>query len=472
MSQVEKTNKTIIATVSIVDLIVINFLFVVFNLLWKVSFGESVYTDNFTAIHGSLCISYIISILFNGVNGVILYHRRVRMDQVALISLKNMCLFFIMWLAVSTVITPEMSISKPIVSFFVFATIAIIGLRLLYRSLIIFYRRTGGNQCNVVYLGSSLNMQELYTEMVAMLATGYKVLGYFDDEPNPEFDKKCTYLGHTSKALDYIKDNRVDRLYCGLRSSYGKDIIVPIISYCERNMIRFYSIPNLRNYFHRRVTLEMFSNVPMLSIHAEPLSLYLNNLWKRIFDVVFSLLFICTIYPFIFLIVGIITKITSPGPIYFMQKRHGLDGKEFMCYKFRSMKVNKDADSVQATENDPRKTKFGDFLRRSSIDELPQFINVLKGDMSVVGPRPHMVKHTEEYSKIIETYMVRHYIRPGVTGWAQVTGFRGETKELADMQGRIKADIWYLEHWTMMLDLYIIYKTVANIVGRKDKTAY
>ena len=135
------------------------------------------------------------------------------------------------------------------------------------------------------------------------------------------------------------------------------------------------------------------------------------------------------------------------------------------------MRVNKDSDKVQATLNDPRKTRLGNFMRKTSIDELPQFINVLLGDMSVVGPRPHMLKHTEEYSKLIDKYMVRHLVKPGITGWAQVTGFRGETKELWQMEGRVERDIWYLEHWTFMLDLYIIYKTVANAL-HKDKQAY
>ena len=135
------------------------------------------------------------------------------------------------------------------------------------------------------------------------------------------------------------------------------------------------------------------------------------------------------------------------------------------------MKVNKESDILQATANDPRKTKFGDFIRRTNIDELPQFINVLLGDMSIVGPRPHMLKHTEEYSCIINKYMVRHFVKPGITGWAQVTGFRGETREVEDMEGRVKADIWYIEHWSFLLDLYIIYRTIANTI-RKDKKAY
>ena len=247
--------------------------------------------------------------------------------------------------------------------------------------------------------------------------------------------------------------------------------IVPVINYCENNLIHFYSVPNVRNYLRHRMHFEMIGSVPILSIRKEPLGKIENRLIKRIFDVIFSLLFLCTLFPIIFLIVGVTIKITSSGPIFFRQKRNGLNNKEFWRYKFRSMKVNKESDTLQATLNDPRKTKFGDFMRRTNIDELPQFINVLLGDMSIVGPRPHMLKHTEEYSKIINKYMVRHFIKPGITGWAQVTGFRGETRELEDMEGRVKADIWYMEHWSFLLDLYIMYKTVANVL-HKDKQAY
>lgn len=176
-------------------------------------------------------------------------------------------------------------------------------------------------------------------------------------------------------------------------------------------------------------------------------------------------------FPFVYLIVGSIIKLTSPGPVFFKQMRTGLNGVDFVCYKFRSMKVNDEADSKQATADDPRKTRFGNFLRRSNIDELPQFINVFRGDMSIVGPRPHMLAHTETYARLIDKYMVRHFIKPGVTGWAQTHGFRGETRELSQMEERVKADIWYMEHWTMLLDIYIIYKTIANVVVG-EKNAY
>ena len=306
--------------------------------------------------------------------------------------------------------------------------------------------------------------------MTADPTSGFKVVGYFAEHPSDNYPKECHYLGTPQEVIPYLKKSKAEQLYCGLASSHSKEIM-PIISYCENNLIHFYSVPNVRNYLKRRMHLELIGNVPVLDIRQEPLAQPENRLAKRLFDIVFSLLFLCTIFPIIFIIIGLAIKITSPGPIFFKQKRSGEENKEFWCYKFRSMRVNKDSDKVQATLNDPRKTRLGNFMRKTSIDELPQFINVLLGDMSVVGPRPHMLKHTEEYSKLIDKYMVRHLVKPGITGWAQVTGFRGETRELWQMEGRVERDIWYLEHWTFMLDLYIIYKTVKNAV-KGEKEAY
>ena len=238
------------------------------------------------------------------------------------------------------------------------------------------------------------------------------------------------------------------------------------------NVVHFYSVPNVSNYLHHRMYFNMIGTVPYLSFFRDPLSSSVQNrVIKRTFDIVFSLTFLCTIFPIVLLVVAVITKITMPGPLFFRQKRNGLNDKVFYCIKFRSMRVNDDADKVQATKDDPRKTKWGNIMRKTNIDELPQFINVLLGDMSVVGPRPHMLKHTEEYSQLIDKYMVRHFVRPGITGWSQVTGFRGETKELSQMEGRVKGDIWYIEHWTFWLDLYIIFKTIANAI-RGEKEAY
>lgn len=202
-----------------------------------------------------------------------------------------------------------------------------------------------------------------------------------------------------------------------------------------------------------------------------PLELAGNKALKRAFDVVFSLTVLCTLFPVLLLVVALVTECTMPGRLFFVQKRTGLNGKVFNCYKFRTMRKNAEADSVQATRSDMRVTRWGHILRKTNIDEMPQFLNVLLGDMSIVGPRPHMVKHTEQFSQLIDGYMARHQVKPGITGWSQIYGFRGETRTLVQMRNRIKYDIWYIRHWHFALDLYIVYKTVANTF-RGDKNAY
>lgn len=333
------------------------------------------------------------------------------------------------------------------------------------------YRRMGRNRRDVVFIGSNINMLDLYAEMMNNPSTGYRVLGYFDDEPHARFP--LPYLGTVDKAFGFLEEyvsNNFLEMYCCLPSARAEEIM-QLIDFCENHLIRFYSVPNVRNYLRRPMQMVLVGSVPVLYVRDEPLQDPLNRFVKRTFDLIFSGLFLCTIFPFVFIVVGIITKITSPGPIFFKQKRNGLNGKEFYCYKFRSMKVNTQADMLQATKDDPRKTKFGNFLRKSSIDELPQFINAFKGDMSVVGPRPHMLKHTKEYSELIDKYMVRHFLKPGITGWAQVNGCRGETKTLRQMEERVKKDIWYVENWSFWLDLRIIYMTVRNAI-RGESNAY
>ena len=192
---------------------------------------------------------------------------------------------------------------------------------------------------------------------------------------------------------------------------------------------------------------------------------------KRLFDIIFSFLVLFFILSWMYPLIGLLIKLSSKGPILFKQKRSGLDNKEFWCYKFRSMSKNVDADNKQATKGDVRITTIGRFLRKSSLDEFPQFINVLKGDMSIVGPRPHMLKHTEQYSELIKKYMVRQLVKPGITGAAQIRGYRGETREIKEMEGRVKWDVWYIENWTFFLDINIILRTVLNFI-KGDEKAY
>lgn len=328
--------------------------------------------------------------------------------------------------------------------------------RLLLRQLLKYYRSHGRNIRKVVLIGDGDSMEELAIKF-KVAAYGYQVMRMFKEE-------------EAFEMLDWLKSNKVSEVYCGISTAHQHQVF-SIIHYCENNMIRFYSVPSMHNYLKRHLELTLVDDVPVLSLGREPLQYFPNRLLKRAFDLVVSGLFLCTLFPIIYLIVGITIKMTSPGPILFRQKRTGLDGKEFLCYKFRSMRVNGDSDTMQATLNDPRKTKFGNFLRKSNLDELPQFINVFLGNMSLVGPRPHMLKHTEEYSRLIHKYMMRHLVKPGITGWAQITGFRGETRELSQMEGRVRRDIWYIENWTFLLDIRIMILTVVNMF-KGEKNAY
>lgn len=338
----------------------------------------------------------------------------------------------------------------------------------MLRKLLRMYRTANRRIHNVILVGSGDNMIELAHELTDDASLGYRIVGFFDDGDGAELAHDYQLLGCPKDVIGYlISHGGIDECYCGLTSAWKAEI-VPLIHYCENNLVHFYSVPNVRNYLLNRVYFNMIGNVPYFSLHREPLSKAANRALKRAFDIAFSLTFLCTLFPFILVIVTIITKTTMPGPVFFRQKRNGWKGKEFYCIKFRSMRVNADADRLQATKNDPRKTKWGDIMRKTNIDELPQFVNVLKGDMSVVGPRPHMVKHTEEYSHIIDKYMFRHWVKPGITGWSQVTGYRGETKNLCQMEGRIRGDIWYVENWSFGLDLYIIYKTISNALRGED----
>ena len=340
--------------------------------------------------------------------------------------------------------------------------------RLIARMLFKMLRKVGRDSRHVVLVGSTQNVVELWKTMAHDPATGYRLNGYFNDEQSRNFGDNLAYLGKVKDILTYLDTHHTDMLFCALPSSRAEEILL-IINYCENHLVRFYSVPNVRNYVHRSMTLEFLADVPVMAIREDRLRQPLNRIIKRGFDVVFSLLFLCTVFIPVFLVCAVIIKLSSPGPVFFCQDRNGLNGKLFRMIKFRSMHVNKDADSVQATKDDPRKFRFGDFMRRTNIDELPQFINVLLGDMSIVGPRPHMLKHTEEYSALINRYMVRHFAKPGITGWAQVNGARGETRELRQMEERIQKDLWYVEHWTFWLDLRIIYLTIRNmILGEKN----
>lgn len=328
------------------------------------------------------------------------------------------------------------------------------------------YRSRGGNIRKVVIVGCRTTAERLYEEMMHDSGYGYDVGGFYDVYCPPDFKYKEKYRGNVDDLERSLAGGSVDEVFYTLSGEDGH-MVRRLLGLCDRNMMRFNFVPQMSSYLARNLQPENIGAVPVLGVRSNPLDNPLNTFIKRTFDIVFSGAFLL-VSPLIFIPVAIAVKLSSPGPVFFRQLRTGYKGTEFYCWKFRTMKVNKESDTMQATRHDPRTTRVGEFLRRTSIDELPQFINVFLGDMSVVGPRPHMLKHTEDYSRLLEKYMVRHFIKPGITGWAQVRGYRGQTDELWQMQRRIEHDIWYMEHWSFLFDCKIIISTFVGMFQKDD----
>jgi putative colanic acid biosynthesis UDP-glucose lipid carrier transferase len=341
--------------------------------------------------------------------------------------------------------------------------------RVLFMKFLKYIRAEGYNFKNVIIVGANDAGENMRKILSKDLTYGYRILGFFDDKVDPFAPIGAPILGGFDAIQDYISTNNIDEMYIALHIDRIKTIH-QLTALCERHMVRIKFIPDFQQYTRsRKVEITFYENTPVLMLRKEPLEGSLNRLLKKTVDLCFSLGVIVLIFPWLFPILIILIKLDSPGPIFFRQKRSGRDNKEFWCLKFRTMRMNSAADHVQATVGDKRVTRLGAFMRRTNIDELPQFFNVFWGTMSVIGPRPHMLLHTEQYSELINNYLVRHYAKPGISGWAQVNGFRGETKELIEMKDRVDYDIWYIENWSLLLDMKIIYLTVYNVFKGEEK---
>lgn len=332
-------------------------------------------------------------------------------------------------------------------------------------------RANGFNFKKIIIVGANDTGERMQKILAKDLTYGYRFLGFFDEKEaiSPGFSGPL--LGGFDRIESFIIEEKIDEMYVALHID-KIEVINKLTKICEQNMIRIKFIPDFQLYTKSsKVEVTFYGNTPVLMLRPEPLEFASNRLIKKVFDICFSLGVILLIFPWLLPIVALIIKIESRGPVFFKQERSGRDNRSFMCFKFRSMYVNDLAHDKQAGKGDSRITKFGAFIRKTSIDELPQFFNVFWGDMSVVGPRPHMVNLAKEYSELINNYLVRQYAKPGITGWAQVNGYRGETKELIDMENRVDYDIWYIENWSLLLDIKIIVRTIINIF-KGEENAY
>ncbi len=299
-------------------------------------------------------------------------------------------------------------------------------------------------------------------------------MGFFDDRSPGRFSGKKErrseeLLGSIASVTEFVKAHNVQHIYIALPLSAQPRIQALLDNLRRDTTASIYFVPDILSFDLIQANISIINGIPVVAVCESPF-VGINSTIKRISDVVLSVFILLLIAPLMVLIaIGI--KLSSSGPVLFKQRRYGVDGKEIVVYKFRSMTVMEDGVQVdQATRHDPRITRFGAFLRKTSLDELPQFINVLQGHMSIVGPRPHAISHNEIYRNLIKGYMVRHKVKPGITGWAQINGFRGETDTEEKMQRRIDYDLDYLRNWSLFLDLLIIFKTIGVVI--RDKNAY
>ena len=468
MKQFEEDSKIIKFITIAGDFVILNFTLITIYTLFRFYYPEAVI---YISLRTYLAIANLCYIPCISIFKIILHNRIVHPEVIITRVIYTIGTHFLLTISILGIMRmPDLArffLFTFYIVFFLFISIWRLSLRIWVKR----FRQKGKNIRPTVLIGTEGNASELYHLFSDDASYGYRLVGvFYDSTDNEEILDNANHLGNITEVIPWLEENHVNEVFCCLPAARQNEIL-PIVDYCENNMIRYYSVPNVRSYLKRRMKMELLADIPVLYIRDEPLLQPENRLIKRSFDLFCSSLFLCTLYPVIYIIVGSVIKFTSPGPIYFKQERSGENGGVFQCIKFRSMKLNNDCDSMQATADDPRKTKFGNFLRKTNLDEFPQFINVWKGEMSLVGPRPHMLKHTEMYSSLINKYMVRHLVKPGITGWAQVTGFRGETKELSQMEGRVKRDIWYIENWSFLLDIRIIIKTMINVV-QGDKNAY
>lgn len=313
--------------------------------------------------------------------------------------------------------------------------------------------------------------------------TGLRLAGYLQKSQNFKFEgflhndedtllvkEDGSVLASTSKHLADAASRGIKDVYVSLSPERMEDVKF-LVEEAERQCVRLKFVPDLSSSMTGPFSVSYMGEFPVISMRHEPLEATQNRFQKRFFDLFVSSLVIIFIMSWLVPIIGIIIKSQSRGPIFFKQLRSGRNNVPFWCYKFRSMRMNDDSDHKQASRDDDRITPIGRFIRKTSLDEFPQFFNVLLGNMSIIGPRPHMLKHTEQYRVIIDRYMVRHFLKPGISGWAQVNGLRGETEDPKMMEKRVEHDIWYMQNWSVMLDIKIIFMTVINVF-RGEENAF
>ena len=404
----------------------------------------------------TLTVLWIIVSVFNRFYYIYRYTNFLKIINL----LFNQIVLFALSLFCFSGIFPELELEpNTIIKLLMPIAILIVFVKILtYYSIKTFRSYFGGNYRKTIIIGSSIESQNLELFFIKNKQAGYLHKKTFSD-----VSKKSIL-----DSINFVKEQEIDEIYCSTENINDQEVKA-LIKFCDNNLKTIKFIPNSTKLNSKKLIYETYDSLPILSLRRVPLQDSVNLFFKRLIDIIISLAVIVFVLSWLTPIIALFIKKESDGPVFFKQIRNGINYEEFSCLKFRSMIVNDNAHKLQATKGDTRVTKIGAFLRKTSLDEMPQFINVLLGDMSVVGPRPHMIKENDKYYKTVDKYMLRHVIKPGITGLAQVSGYRGEVEKESDIVNRIKFDIYYLENWSILLDVKIILRTILNSIKGEDK---
>ena len=404
----------------------------------------------------TLTVLWIIVSVFNRFYYIYRYTNFLKIINL----LFNQIVLFALSLFCFSGIFPELELEpNTIIKLLMPIAILIVFVKILtYYSIKTFRSYFGGNYRKTIIIGSSIESQNL-----ELFFNKNKQAGYLHKKTFSDVSKKSIL-----DSINFVKEQEIDEIYCSTENINDQEVKA-LIKFCDNNLKTIKFIPNSTKLNSKKLIYETYDSLPILSLRRVPLQDSVNLFFKRLIDIIISLAVIVFVLSWLTPIIALFIKKESDGPVFFKQTRNGINYEEFSCLKFRSMIVNENAHKLQATKGDTRVTKIGAFLRKTSLDEMPQFINVLLGDMSVVGPRPHMIKENDKYYKTVDKYMLRHVIKPGITGLAQVSGYRGEVEKESDIVNRIKFDIYYLENWSILLDVKIILRTILNSIKGEDK---
>ncbi len=435
----------------IFDLMIINMAIIL--TAWH-QFGISAWefkSINMYLLHANLSwvITYFVFVKKN------VYLRNDFLNRLWRIS-KRMIIFLVVAMVIAFLIMPSDFSRLFILKYIVVINIAKVIFYFVLHRYLRYKRKNKINYDHCLIVDSGKTGQLLRTTITSNPLLGYRFEGFLcDDFPENDF-----VIGRTEELSDTIDKYDIHIVFVVISFFWNSNKTRDYLRICNNKGVRLYFVPVNQRWFTNMTNVESVGGIVLFNPQEIPLDDVGLRAQKRLFDILFSSLVIVFVLSWLFPIIAIIIKLTSRGPVFFMQERTGINNRTFKCMKFRSMRVNHDSDQKQATVGDSRITPIGSFMRRTNIDELPQFFNVLIGTMSVVGPRPHMLRHTEEYSALIKEYKVRHYVKPGITGWAQVNGYRGETTEVWKMERRVESDMEYIQNWNFSWDLKIIWLTI------------